>query len=345
MPYSAAVADRDHPRAFDRPRPGRPPAHHARGADPAPRARPAELDAARADRHLVGQSAAMRRLRARVERYGQSEASVLLHGETGTGKELTAAALHRASPRAARPFVPVNCGAIPRELIDAELFGSVPGGYTGARHRDGLMVRADGGTLFLDEIGDLPLAAQVVLLRVLETGEIRPVGDDRPRRVDLRLVCATHRDLPAMVAAREFRADLYHRLATLVIEIPPLRDRLEDLPLLGRALVGAGVERLSPAAWAALADHDWPGNVRELRNVLVRALAEHPHGMVEPVHLRFDVTGGRARQSADLIPLESHLARYVQSAVERCRGNVRAAARALQVSPTTIYRYLAMAGQ
>ena len=308
----------------------------------APRFAPPATTAAPPDRPLVGQSAAIRRLRTHVERYARIEAPVLLHGETGTGKELTAAALHRASRRARAPFVAVNCGAIPRELIDAELFGSVPGGYTGARRRDGLMVRADRGTLFLDEIGDLPLAAQVVLLRVLETGEVRPVGEDRARRVDLRLVCATHRDLPRMVADGQFRADLYHRLATLVIEVPPLRDRKDDLPLLGRALIGPDIERITPAAWETLARHDWPGNVRELRNVLVRALAEHPTDLVEAKALQFDTTATRQPRCGELVPLESHLARYVQAAVGRCSGNVRAAARALEVSPSTIYRYLAM---
>ena len=307
-----------------------------------PAARPASPDS----RRLVGESPPMRRLRARVHRLARADAPVLLHGETGTGKELTAAALHRASPRAIGPFVPVNCGAIPRELIDAELFGSLPGGYTGARRREGLVTSADGGTLFLDEIGDLPLAAQVVLLRVLETGDVRPVGGDRARRVDVRLVCATHRDLPAMVAEGSFRADLYHRLATLVIELPPLRDRLADLPLLGRALIGARVERLTTACWAALGEHGWPGNVRELRNVLVRALAEHPEGSIEPAQLRIDPhpRSARATPSATLVPLEDHLAGYVRHAVKRCRGNVRAAARALKVSPTTVYRYLALEG-
>ncbi len=298
---------------------------------------------------LVGRSAPMLNLKRRIARFGPAEAPVLLRGETGAGKELAARALHRASPRARRPFVAVNCGAFPGDLVEAELFGSVPGGFTGACRRDGLLVRAHRGTLFLDELGELPLSAQAVLLRVLETGEVRPVGGDRPRTVDVRVICATHRDVPRMVAGGRFRADLYHRLATLGIDIPPLRARLDDLRPLARALVGKPVERLAESAWRRLAEHRWPGNVRELRNVLVRALAEHPEGPIDGAALRFDPhpvepghDGPQAGEVEPLLPLDTQLARYVRAAVRRCEGNVRAAARALKVSPTTVYRYLTL---
>lgn len=308
------------------------------------------VDRAIAPRRMVGVSPTMRRLKRQIALYGRSEAPVLLHGETGAGKELTAYAVHRCSRRASGPFVPLNCGAIPRALIESELFGSVPGGYTGARRREGYFVQAHQGTLFLDEIGDLPPSAQVVLLRVLETGEVRPVGGDRARRVDLRIVCATHRDLRQMVASGAFRADLYHRLATLIVELPPLRARVSDIAGLADALVRDAARRLTEGAWQALVEHPWPGNVRELRNVLVRAEAEHPTGPIDVDALRFDPPPGPAAAADDLTeaalkPLRHHMADYVRQAVARCEGNVRAAARALETSPTTVYRYLAMEGE
>lgn len=303
---------------------------------------------------LIGESEPMRRLRRRIALFATADAPVLLRGETGSGKELTARAVHRASPRRQRPFVAVNCGAFPGELVEAELFGSLPGGYTGARQRDGLFVRAHRGTLFLDELGELPLSAQAVLLRVLETGEIRPVGGDRVRAVDVRVVCATHRDLPTMVAEGHFRADLFHRLATLGIEIPPLRARLDDLRPLALALVKTAARRLTDDGWRRLEAHRWPGNVRELRNVLIRASAEHPRGPLTAERLHFDKApdatpdAAAGRITADpiepLLPLDTQLARYVRDAVRRCEGNVRAAARALEISPTTVYRYLALGG-
>ncbi len=297
---------------------------------------------------LIGDSPPMRRLKRSIGRFGAADAPVLLRGETGAGKELTARALHRASRRRHRAFVAVNCGAFPGELVEAELFGSLPGGYTGARRRDGLFVAADGGTLFLDELGELPLSAQAVLLRVLETGEVRPVGGDRARAVDVRVISATHRDLAEMVAAGRFRADLFHRLAILGVDLPPLRRRLDDLRPLARALVPDAARRLTDDGWRRLRHHPWPGNVRELRNVLVRAAAEFPVGPLAADALRFDRPPTAAREAEasidPLLPLDTQLARYVRSAVGRCEGNVRAAARALEVSPTTVYRYLAMGG-
>ncbi|HET9626528.1 MAG TPA: sigma 54-interacting transcriptional regulator [Kofleriaceae bacterium] len=230
---------------------------------------------------MAGKSVAMRELFAVLEMASPSDATVLIEGESGTGKELAARAIHDASGRAKGPFVVVDCSAITENLIDSHLFGHVRGAFTGAeRDRKGAFVEASGGTLFLDELGELPLAAQSKLLRALEAQTVQPVGADRPVRVDTRVVAATHRDLSRMVAAKEFRFDLFYRLAVVHVALPPLRERLEDLPHLiatfyrgrGRGpaiepgpIDGDNLERMRR--------HAWPGNVRELRNVLERAWA------------------------------------------------------------------------
>jgi DNA-binding NtrC family response regulator len=226
---------------------------------------------------MAGNSVAMRELFAVLELASPSEATVLIEGESGTGKELAARAIHEASGRAHGPFVVVDCSAITESLFDAQLFGHVRGAFTGAeRDRKGAFVEASGGTLFLDELGELPLPAQAKLLRVLEAQTVQPVGADRPVTVDTRVVAATHRDLSRMVVAKEFRFDLFYRLAVVHVALPPLRERLEDLPHLiatfyrGRKLEagpidGDNLERMRR--------HAWPGNIRELRNVLERAWA------------------------------------------------------------------------
>jgi len=226
---------------------------------------------------MVGKSVAMRELFAVLEMAGPSDATVLIEGESGTGKELAARAIHESSPRAKGAFVVVDCSAIAESLIDSHLFGHVRGAFTGAdRDRKGAFVEASGGTLFLDELGELPLAAQAKLLRVLEAQTVQPLGTDRPVNVDTRVVAATHRDLSRMVAAKEFRFDLFYRLAVVHVALPPLRERLEDLPHLITTFYrrrhldpgpidGDNLERLRR--------HAWPGNIRELRNVLERAWA------------------------------------------------------------------------
>ena len=222
---------------------------------------------------------------------------VLVNGETGTGKELVARALHEASPRKDKLLVAVNCAAIPAELLESELFGHKRGAFTGAvADRDGQFVEADGGTLFLDEIGDMPLAMQAKLLRVLQEGEVRRVGDDRIRRVDVRVVAATHKDLAAMCRAGTFREDLYFRLNVVTVPLPPLRERGEDVGLLvdriGARLaqqMGRSFE-LSLAARAALTAHNWPGNIRELENELNRAMAM-TSGSIDLADLSPVVTG------------------------------------------------------
>jgi DNA-binding NtrC family response regulator/predicted Ser/Thr protein kinase len=229
---------------------------------------------------MIGRSDAMRKVFALVERAAPRDVPVLILGDTGTGKELTARALHARSPRRERPFVAVNCGAIAPSLLEAELFGHEAGAFTGARGRkSGLFEQATGGTIFLDEIGEMPLPMQAALLRVLESGELRRVGGQEAVKVDVRIIAATHRDLRAMVREGTFREDLLFRLDVFPIEIPPLRERLEDLPLLAESIVGELAEAsgqpvpvISPNARRRLLEHGWPGNIRELRNVLARGV-------------------------------------------------------------------------
>ncbi|PLX78711.1 MAG: sigma-54-dependent Fis family transcriptional regulator [Desulfuromonas sp.] len=232
---------------------------------------------------LVGQSPALREVVRKIERYGPSDAAVVVTGETGTGKELVAEALHAASRRHGGPIVAVNCAAVSQELLESELFGHEKGAFTGAvRMHRGRFERADGGTLFLDEIGDMPLLTQAKLLRALETGRIERVGAEREQSVDVRVVCATNVPLEQAVGQGRFRADLYHRLAVLRIHLPPLRDRVEDIPPLAELFLqrfakqyGRNVVRLTGEAQKLLQSYLWPGNVRELRNVLERVFVEN----------------------------------------------------------------------
>jgi DNA-binding NtrC family response regulator len=223
---------------------------------------------------LVGRSAKMRELFARLARIAPTPSSVLVQGETGTGKELVARALHEASPRGLEPFVVVDCAALPANLLESELFGHAKGAFTGATSAHaGAFEDAHGGTVFLDEIGELPLAVQPKLLRVLESREVRRLGETSHRAVDVRIVSATHRDLQRMVNTGAFREDLYFRLAVLVIDVPPLREHSEDIPLLLEHLMGEGSPRVASALAAELAQRPWLGNVRELRNFAERARA------------------------------------------------------------------------
>ncbi len=232
--------------------------------------------AAKGSADLVGMSPAMARLRADVALIGRSDAAVLVTGETGSGKENVARAIHAASARAQGPLEAVNCAAIPAELAEAELFGAEAGAYTGAtRARMGRVEAAAGGTLFLDEIGDMPTAIQAKLLRMLETRSVTRLGGGRPIDVDVRIIAATHCDLERLVAEGRFRADLYWRLAVVLIDVPPLAERLEDLPLLIDHFARRHRLRLHVTACglSALARHRWPGNLRELRNLVDRAVA------------------------------------------------------------------------
>jgi two-component system, NtrC family, nitrogen regulation response regulator GlnG len=255
-------------------------------ADPAP---------ATADAELLGESPPMRELFRAVGRLAQAPLSVLITGETGTGKELVARALHRHSPRAAQPFVALNTAAIPAELLESELFGHEAGAFTGAQRRHiGRFEQADGGTLFLDEIGDMPFSLQTRLLRVLAEGEFFRVGGRELIRVDVRVIAATHQDLDARVAEGRFRADLLHRLDVVRLALPPLRARREDVPALARRFLTQATQglrvapkRFAPEALERLVAHDWPGNVRELENLCWRLAALAPGETVLPTDLPF----------------------------------------------------------
>ena len=238
---------------------------------------------------LVGQSAALRHIVSQIDVVAPTEASVLILGETGTGKELVAHEIHRRSARKDGPLVRVNCASIPRELFESEFFGHVRGSFTGAvKDRAGRFETAEGGTIFLDEVGEIPLDIQNKLLRVLQEKRYERVGDDRTRRADVRIVAATNRDLKKEVAAGRFREDLYYRLNVFPIQVPPLRERMDDIPLLAKHFVELSARelkcakpRLTRAAVTKLQSYDWPGNVRELRNVIERAVILARGGALE----------------------------------------------------------------
>ncbi len=310
---------------------------------PTPRALEVTPSKRRSFGELVGDSLAMREVFAVLELAAASEVTVLLEGETGTGKELAARALHHASARRKGPFVAVDCGALPEQLLDSELFGHAKGAFTGAlADRGGLFVRAHGGTLFLDELDGAPTATQARLLRALEERAVRPVGGDVARPVDVRVVAACHGPLERRVSEGAFRADLFYRLAVVTLALPPLRARREDLPglvteLLRRRGVSAGP--IDGEGLDALLAHSWPGNVRELRNVVDRALALCP-GARSFAELRLGLVPTLGGDSAvpvrtDLDYAEAKAAvlhdferRYLRDVFARCDGNVSATARA-----------------
>ncbi|MBX7193104.1 MAG: sigma 54-interacting transcriptional regulator [Sandaracinaceae bacterium] len=316
-------------------------------------ARPAE-DAFALDRfgRLVGRSHVMKKLFARLDKAARSEATVLVLGETGTGKELVAESIHQASPRRDRPFVVVDCGALHASLLESELFGHVRGAFTGASSdRAGAFEVAQGGTLFLDEIGEVPLELQPKLLRALEARTIRRLGETRARSVDVRIVAATHRDLAKAVAEGTFREDLYFRLAVLSVRVPPLRDRLEDLPLLMESF-GASPELFGPEVLAELRTRRFAGNVRELRNYVERAAA---FGLDESdLEVLEDEAPTRANDEDGPIDVPIAIARaacldrfekrYLAALLERAHGNVTLAARLADLDRTHLHRLLAKHG-
>jgi DNA-binding NtrC family response regulator len=286
-----------------------------------------------------------------MHRVAPSEASVLLLGESGTGKELVAQAIHESSEHAGGPFVPVECAGLTDTLFETELFGHEKGAFTGAIGRKvGLIESARGGTLFLDEVGDIPLGIQVKLLRLLETGTYRRVGGTEPLEADFRLICATHRDLPAMVANETFRGDLYFRISVFPILLPALRERLEDLPLLVDALLrripSAVGKRLSPEALHCMEHYAFPGNIRELRNFLERAslLADDENILAQ--HLPQVCHESRCRRAPglflgnEILPLDELERRYLQGVVARYEGDRKELAALLGVSERTLYRKL-----
>ncbi len=301
----------------------------------------------------------------RLEQVAPTDVPVLVHGESGTGKELLAHAIHFNSRRAESPFVTVNCAAIPETLLESLLFGHVRGAFTGAeRDKRGEFKKAHTGTLFLDEVGELPPSLQAKLLRAVELGEIQPLGSDAgPERVDVRLIAATHRDLPAMVREGRFRDDLYYRMGVMVLELPPLRSYKDNLEVLAGVFVqqaadrhGMAVPAVSPAALAALAAYDFPGNVRELKNALEHAVVLCGGETIVPEHLPRSIVGDAKRAEAKRPPPRPTLAelretwlapverKYLDELLAEAGGRVRLAAKMAGVDPVTLYRLLKRRG-
>ncbi|GGC58442.1 sigma-54-dependent transcriptional regulator [Marinobacter halophilus] len=308
---------------------------------------------------LVGGSAAMARLRTEIRQVARSQAAVLIHGESGTGKELVARAVHQQSDRAGQSFLAVNCAGIPPDLMESEFFGHEAGAFTGARQaRKGLFAEASGGTLLLDEIGEMPLALQAKLLRVLQEGSIKPVGSDHEESVDVRILAATHVDLMKAVEQGEFREDLYYRLETLSLAVPPLRERGEDVELLAMHFLNEACRRhsrgfikLSEVSLRVIGDYPFPGNVRELSSAIERAVTFCEGDTIQPEHLPERI---RKRQSGASQPipapggtnlsewptLDALQQDYVRRIMAAVGGNKRRAAQILGVNRRTLYRWL-----
>jgi two-component system response regulator AtoC len=313
-----------------------------------------EIEASRGTGAIVAESPAMKEVVRLLHKVAPAKTTVLITGESGTGKELIARALHESSPRGERPFVAVNCGAIPEQLIESELFGHAKGAFTGAvSAKRGLFEEADGGTLLLDEVGDLPLHLQVSLLRVLQEGECRRVGDARAIRVDVRVLAATHQDLAQAVAAGAFREDLFYRLNVVALRLPPLRERCEEIEPLARrflarhaARLGIPEKPLSAPALQLLLGWRWPGNVRELENALERALVLSEGPEIEPEALPEELRASAAPSGPPLAPAEGDLsvkraqraleADLIRRALERTGGNRTRAAELLELSPRAL---------
>jgi two-component system, NtrC family, response regulator HydG len=303
-------------------------------------------------RGMIGRGKGMQKVFDLIERVASSTVPVLIRGESGTGKELVARALHFEGARKAGAFVPVNCTAIPASLLESELFGHVKGSFTGAASaRRGLFLEADGGSLFLDEIGDMAPELQAKLLRVLEDGEIRPVGADSPRRVDVRLIAATHQDLEVRVRDGAFRADLFYRLNVLPIRLPPLRERAEDLPVLLEHFLASArarnpkavLESFSADAVRRLARFSWPGNVRELENAVERCVVLASNSVGEESLI--DEALSPAVDTHPLLTAQQQLVSlrrleedYIQWVVQHCDGNKTRAAEILGIDVSTIHR-------
>jgi DNA-binding NtrC family response regulator len=294
---------------------------------------------------LLGHSRIMQETVSQIRAVAESDASVLLLGESGTGKELVAQAIHWSSPRRAGPFMAMNCAAVPETLLESELFGHEKGAFTGAdRRREGLFAAASGGTLFLDEIGDMPLATQAKLLRVLQDRAVRPLGGTASVQLDLRIVAATNKDLPAMVKDTRFREDLYYRLAVIPIRLPSLRERPEDIMLIAEhylretaGRLGKHMEGFDETARGWMEHHGWPGNVRELENVIERAvvLARTPRITRADLGTEFTLEEAGSPLRPTLATLEE---RYVRRVLDEVRGDKVAAAKILGVSVRTLQR-------
>lgn len=317
------------------------------------------------DGALLGTSVAMRRLRHDIRLAASSDAFILIHGETGTGKELIARALHEQSPRREKPYVVIDCTAVADTLFESELFGHTKGAFSGASsHRVGPFEEADGGTIFIDEIGEIPLSMQPKLLRVLESGTVRRVGENTHRSVDVRVIAATHRDLKQMVREGTFRGDLYHRLAVLELESPPLRERHGDLGLLLRGLVGEErFDELTEAQWEAIETYDWSGNIRELRNFARRASVHGwSFGLFQAAtdsspETRPPASSATPASAEESAPYENETLadyrarqlatcehRYLSSVLKRTGGNVTSAAQLAGLNRSHFHRVLRQHG-
>ena len=304
---------------------------------------------------MIGHAAALERAKTLGRQVAATDATVLLEGPTGSGKELFAQAIHQASPRRSKPFVAVNCSAFPKDLLESELFGYKKGAFTGALgDKKGLLEEASGGTLFLDEIGELELAVQAKFLRVLETQTFTKLGDTKPTKVDVRLVAATNRNLKQEAAAGQFRPDLYYRLSVFTIPVPPLRDRPEDVQPLAdyflryfAARMSKRVPGLEPETLRLLQRYDWPGNVRELKNVLERAAILTPDAqplaaayLPDEFHATASPSAGLPGFSPDDRSLRALEARHIRQVLAETEGNKTEAARQLGIGLTTLYRKL-----
>ena len=308
--------------------------------------------------NLVGQSESMRQLYQLIQDVAPTPVTVLVRGESGTGKELVANAIHNTSDRAGKPFVRCNCAALSPGLLESELFGHVKGAFTGAvRDRGGRFAEADGGSLFLDEIGDLEINMQIRLLRVIQEGEFEPVGSTQTQKVDVRLITATHQDLEARIEEGTFREDLYYRINALTIEIPPLRERISDLPLLCTFFVNRyngvldkHIEGFTSEALQCLEGYNWPGNIRELENAIMRAMTVAKGDEIELKHLPASLAGGmkqvyRGEEAYYDIPQQLfHEAReqferiFLRRALERANGNVSRTATAIKLTRRNLQR-------
>lgn len=306
--------------------------------------------------NMVGTSEEIEQVRAMVRRVAVLPSTIAIYGESGTGKELVARSIHQLSERADKPFVAINCGGIPENLLESELFGHTKGAFTGAvAEKEGLFVAADGGTLFLDEIGEMPLALQVKLLRVLDNHTVMPLGGTRIVPVDVRLISATNRDLEEMVREGEFREDLFYRLNVIPIQVPPLRRRKDDIPLLAYYFVkqharamGRPEPTITPDALNAIVEYRWPGNVRELRNAMERAVALSNNGQIKPEDLPLQTLPRPATAAApnamhlpeDGVDIESITAEIemnlIKQALERSRYSQKKAAHLLGLTPRSL---------
>ncbi|MGJ0635781.1 two-component system response regulator GlrR [Xenorhabdus bovienii] len=298
---------------------------------------------------IVTRSPLMLRLLEQAKMVAQSDVSVLINGQSGTGKEVLAQAIHRVSPRVKKPFIAINCGALPEQLLESELFGHAKGAFTGAvSSREGLFLAAQGGTLFLDEIGDMPLALQVKLLRVLQERKIRPLGSNRDIDIDVRIISATHRDLPKAMQRNEFREDLYYRLNVVNMKIPALNERAEDIPLLANHLLRASAKRHKPFvrsfstnAMKCLMAASWPGNVRQLVNVIEQCVALTTAPVISDALVMQALEGENTALPTFVEARGQFELNYLRKLLQMTKGNVTHAARMAGRNRTEFYKLLA----